>query len=271
MISLIRARCNHELSLQLINFIRHEKITSPTQLYADDGQPLWINDKYLKPASEEFETWLSYDFDNLDTSESTSDDAKLIQELKAQLAMKDQLLQQAFDDKEKMKEAFKRIMNDSSALNGCNETQVAVGNKSLEADNAYFESYSHFDIHHSMLSDKARTDSYRDAITRNSETFKDKIVMDVGCGTSILSMFAADAGAKKVLAIDQSDVIYKAMDIARSNGFQNIEFLRGRLEDVKLPVEKVDIIISEWMGYFLLVNILKRKFNYIITINIYSV
>jgi protein arginine N-methyltransferase 1 len=29
-------------------------------------------------------------------------------------------------------------------------------------------------------------------------------------------------------------------------------FLKGKVEEVKLPVEKVDIIISEWMGYFLI-------------------
>lgn len=31
-----------------------------------------------------------------------------------------------------------------------------------------------------------------------------------------------------------------------------IVFLKGKIEEVKLPVERVDIIISEWMGYFLL-------------------
>lgn len=85
--------------------------------------------------------------------------------------------------------------------------------------------------------------------------FNGKIVMDVGCGTSILSMFASQAGAKKVIAIDQSDIIYQAMDIAKRNKIENIEFVKGRLENITLPLaegEKVDIIISEWMGYFLL-------------------
>ena len=42
------------------------------------------------------------------------------------------------------------------------------------------------------------------------------MVLDVGCGTVILSMFAAKAGARKVIAIDQSDIVYQAMDIVRS-------------------------------------------------------
>lgn len=68
-------------------------------------------------------------------------------------------------------------------------------------------------------------------------------------------MFASEAGAKKVLAVDQSEFIYYAMDIAQRNEVKNIEFVKGRLENMELPLadgEKVDIIVSEWMGYFLL-------------------
>ncbi|PIK46335.1 hypothetical protein BSL78_16823, partial [Apostichopus japonicus] len=79
------------------------------------------------------------------------------------------------------------------------------------------------------------------------------VVLDVGCGTGILSMFAAKAGAKQVIAVDQSEIIYQAMDIVRENKLEDkITFVKGRLEDKELPVDKVDIIISEWMGYFLL-------------------
>ena len=31
-----------------------------------------------------------------------------------------------------------------------------------------------------------------------------------------------------------------------------ITLIKGKVEEVDLPVDKVDIIISEWMGYFLL-------------------
>lgn len=43
-----------------------------------------------------------------------------------------------------------------------------------------------------------------------------QVVLDVGCGTGILSMFAARSGAKKVISVDQSEIIYQAMDIVRS-------------------------------------------------------
>lgn len=63
---------------------------------------------------------------------------------------------------------------------------------------SYFDSYSGFDIHREMLSDTSRMEAYQRAI--NSNFFKGKVVLDVGCGTGILSMMAASAGAAKVRA-----------------------------------------------------------------------
>ncbi|XP_053112280.1 protein arginine N-methyltransferase 8 isoform X6 [Hemicordylus capensis] len=62
----------------------------------------------------------------------------------------------------------------------------------------YFDSYAHFGIHEEMLKDEVRTLTYRNSMYHNKHVFKDKIVLDVGSGTGILSMFAAKAGAKKV-------------------------------------------------------------------------
>ncbi|CDK29163.1 unnamed protein product [Kuraishia capsulata CBS 1993] len=117
----------------------------------------------------------------------------------------------------------------------------------------YFSSYDHFGIHEEMLKDTVRTLSYRNAIMKNKDLFKDKVVLDVGCGTGILSMFAAKAGAKHVIAVDMSNIIEMGQKIVDLNGLgDKITLLRGKLEDVVLPYKKVDIIISEWMGYFLL-------------------
>lgn len=33
---------------------------------------------------------------------------------------------------------------------------------------------------------------------------------------------------------------------------EKITVIKGKIEEIELPVKKVDIIISEWMGYFLL-------------------
>lgn len=119
----------------------------------------------------------------------------------------------------------------------------------------YADSYAHFGIHEEMLKDEVRTLSYRNAIQNNPHLFRGKVVLDVGCGTGILAMFAARAGAKKVVGIDMSNIVDQAQEIVRANGLDDVVTLvKGKVEDVDLdlPGGKADIIVSEWMGYFLL-------------------
>lgn len=73
-----------------------------------------------------------------------------------------------------------------------------------------------------MLKDTVRTDAYRDFIYDNKGLFKDKVVLDVGCGTGILSMFCAKAGAKMVIAVDNSNIIQKARENIYKNGFEDV-------------------------------------------------
>ncbi|KAG8808856.1 Protein arginine N-methyltransferase 1 [Serendipita sp. 401] len=118
---------------------------------------------------------------------------------------------------------------------------------------SYADSYAHFGIHEEMLKDKVRTLSYRNAMYNSPNLFRGKTVLDVGCGTAILSMFAAKAGAKHVVGIDMSNIIDQAQKIIEANGFKNtITLVKGKLEDVELPIQQFDVIVSEWMGYFLL-------------------
>jgi len=126
--------------------------------------------------------------------------------------------------------------------------------KTLEhSEQHYFKSYDHHGIHEEMLKDEVRTRSYMNAIMQNKHLFKDKVVLDVGCGTAILSMFAAKAGAKHVIGVDMSSIIFKAREIVKTNGLSDkITLIQGKMEEIEIPFPKVDIIISEWMGYFLL-------------------
>ena len=105
-----------------------------------------------------------------------------------------------------------------------------------------------------MLSDKVRTEAYRDAVYDSPDQIKDKQVLDLGCGTGILSMFCAKAGAANVTAVDMSDIIHNTNDIIRENQLEHkIKLIKGRLEDIQeLQGKKFDVLISEWMGYFLL-------------------
>ena len=128
-----------------------------------------------------------------------------------------------------------------------------VDEKVRDSDDSYFNSYSYFEIHKDMLSDKARTGAYRDALTKNLTLINDANVLDVGCGTGILSMFAArDGGARNVVGVDGS---YRIADVARmnvgANGLQDkIEIIEGKLEDMdSIRGAPFDVIVSEWMGY----------------------
>ena len=69
----------------------------------------------------------------------------------------------------------------------------------------------------------------------------------------VIIRFAVKAGAKHVVGVDMSTIIDKAKEIVERNGMTSkITLLQGKMEEVKMPFTTVDIIISEWMGYFLL-------------------
>lgn len=119
-------------------------------------------------------------------------------------------------------------------------------------DKAYFQSYSHVGIHEEMIKDQVRTETYRKAIMQNQKYIAGKVVVDVGCGTGILSIFCAQAGAKRVYAVDASGIAVQANEVVKANNLsETVIVLHGRVEDVAID-EQVDVIVSEWMGYMLL-------------------
>lgn len=112
----------------------------------------------------------------------------------------------------------------------------------------YRMSYSDVAMHKVMLQDVIRTDAYEKAI--KEVVRPEHAVLDFGCGTGILSMFAARSGAKKVIAVDRSPFVKTAQKIAQINGFENIDFYHNDHKTLELE-EKVDVIVSEWMGHCL--------------------
>lgn len=103
-----------------------------------------------------------------------------------------------------------------------------------------------------MIKDNIRTDTYKDAILRNTHLFEGKVVMDVGCGTGILSIFAVRAGARHVIAVDCSDIAIWAKRIIKENRMEDkITVVKQKMEEItELPngIKQVDVIVSEWMG-----------------------
>ena len=46
-----------------------------------------------------------------------------------------------------------------------------------EEEDGYFSTYSHFSIHLEMLSDRVRTEAYKNFIAKNTALFKDKVLL----------------------------------------------------------------------------------------------
>lgn len=120
-------------------------------------------------------------------------------------------------------------------------------------DEEYFGSYGTLRLHLEMLSDRSRTETYRQVILSNSSSLRNKVVMDLGCGTGVISLFCAQlAQPSKVYAVEASSMAEYTRQLVKQNGCEEVvTVLQGRAEELELP-ERVDILVSEWMGNCLL-------------------
>jgi len=122
----------------------------------------------------------------------------------------------------------------------------------------YFNSYNHYGVHEDVLKDPVTMTSYQRAVKQNAHLFRGAVVLDVCAGLGICSLLAAQAGAKKVIALEsQVELATMGERLSRHNGFGQdvVEFVRGdvfSLECLPDGLECVDIVISEWMGYFMM-------------------
>jgi SAM-dependent methyltransferase len=116
--------------------------------------------------------------------------------------------------------------------------------------------YDHPDMHRQMIADTLRTEAYREALEREPSVVKGKVVMDFGCGTGILSMFAARAGARKVICVEMTAMAAVTKETVKRNGFEKVISV-VKATDKKIPAKlegKIDVLMSEWMGYLLLLE-----------------
>ena len=108
--------------------------------------------------------------------------------------------------------------------------------------------YAEFEVHRTMICDRVRTGAFRRAI--DSVVRPGDIVLDVGAGSGILSVFAARAGAARVYAVERTSAAVLAQELAAANGVAEIvQVIHGDIMDIELP-ERVDVIVSEWLGGF---------------------
>jgi predicted RNA methylase len=100
------------------------------------------------------------------------------------------------------------------------------------------------DFAYVCLRDAVRTNAFRTAIRQTVGA--GDVVLEVGAGTGILSLFAAEAGARKVFAVEVDDYLCDCLeDTVRANGLAGrIEVLRGDAREIDLP-SAVDVVIAE--------------------------
>ena len=109
-------------------------------------------------------------------------------------------------------------------------------------------SYGELWLQRKMLRDGIRNEAYRQAIF---ETVKpEDVVLDVGAGTGILSLFAAQAGARKVFAVESTGMARMIRKLAEVNGVDGAVEIFQRDIETFAASEPVDVIVSEWMGGF---------------------
>ena len=123
----------------------------------------------------------------------------------------------------------------------------------MSGDNEHF-TYCYGQLKHQqlMLECSARMEKYNAAFLRNMVNYSDKIVMDVGAGTGILSLFALQAGAKKVISVEASRMADYAKRLVQANGYENkCEVIQKKVENVCTEGHQVDVIVSEPIGFLL--------------------
>ncbi|CAE6434378.1 unnamed protein product [Rhizoctonia solani] len=236
--------------VRLINYIRKSQSPPAEILALKADNPLFSDDAHLRPVVEDDPLLLLGNDEWSDDEDDKLGDNKKIAEMEQEF----EKIRVRFED---LGRRVPELLSESETpqeMVASTSSEVAP-TKPRDDDTHYFDSYSYNEIHAVMIQDSVRTSSYATFILSNPQIFKDAVVMDVGCGSGILSMFAARAGARKVFAIEASGIGLKAEQNFKDNGYEDtITLIRDKVENISLPegYTHVDVIISEWMGYCLL-------------------
>lgn len=102
-------------------------------------------------------------------------------------------------------------------------------------------------VHSMIVGDARRGRAFCDAI--DAVVRPGDIVVDVGSGSGLLALFACQAGAARVYAIERQRSLVPVIEtLARANGCADrVTVVAGMAADVELP-EQADVLVSELIG-----------------------
>lgn len=107
------------------------------------------------------------------------------------------------------------------------------------------EGFGHIEAHLPMVADTRRVRAYAEAIRAHAP---EQTVAELGCGTGILSLLAAEAGAQWVWAVEESDIATVAEAVLHAHRQRGTAWVeRANSFDVT-PPEPVDVLIHELFG-----------------------
>jgi protein arginine N-methyltransferase 1 len=102
--------------------------------------------------------------------------------------------------------------------------------------------------HIGYLTDAIKCQRYRSAIDRL--VGPEHVVLDLGCGSGLLGLMALHAGARKVLFVEEGQVVDIARRAVTEAGFsERAEFFQANSFELDLP-EQVDLVVCDHVGYF---------------------
>lgn len=119
----------------------------------------------------------------------------------------------------------------------------ADGDLSPFQTDARSEGFGALPIHAAMLSDVVRTQGWMAGIAQVVRP-GDR-VLEIGCGTGVLAVAAARAGASEVYAVEATPVAELAKRLAADNGVGDVvSVVQGWSTAIQLP-ERADVLVSE--------------------------
>jgi hypothetical protein len=109
--------------------------------------------------------------------------------------------------------------------------------------------YDGIDVHRSLVGDDVRNKAFRSSIAATVRP--GDVVLDLGAGSGILSLFAVQAGAARVYALERAPVAAAlARQIVASNGFADrVQIVEADVSFATV-IEPVNVIVSEWLGVY---------------------